>query len=253
MQRFTGRTALITGAASGIGRATAHRLAREGARLVLADFDRDGARRVAAEIAEAGAASMTVVQFDAVDPASCTAMVDGALASLGDIDILCNIAGIWDWGHFADFPAEAWERVLRIDLSSVFYITQRALPSLLRRKGSVVNMASAAALTGLAYNAAYCAAKAGLVALTKSIAVEYAAQGLRVNAICPGGVATAITTKARAVPDADPKLLVERHFPKTGKFCEPEEIAAAVAYLASDEACNITGITLTIDGGQLAG
>jgi meso-butanediol dehydrogenase/(S,S)-butanediol dehydrogenase/diacetyl reductase len=253
MLRFTGRTALVTGAASGIGRATALRLSGEGARVVLADFDAPGARLVAAAIAETGVPASPVVQFDAADPASCTSRVDRALASGGDIDILCNIAGIWDWGHFADFPADAWERVLRIDLSSVFYITQRALPSLLRRKGTVVNMASAAALTGLAYNAAYCAAKAGLVALTKSIAVEYAAQGLRVNAICPGGVATAITAKARAVPDADPKLLVERHFPKTGKLCEPEEIAAAVAYLASDEACNITGIALSIDGGQLAG
>jgi meso-butanediol dehydrogenase / (S,S)-butanediol dehydrogenase / diacetyl reductase len=253
MKRFSGRTAIVTGAAAGIGRATAIRLANEGARLVLADYDARGAESVATAIAVSGGEQATVVEFDAGEPASCIAMVDSSLATLSELDLLCNIAGIWDWGHFADFPADAWERVLRVDLSSAFYITQRALPALLRRKGNVVNMASAAALTGLAYNAAYCAAKAGLVAMTKSIAVEYAAKGLRANAICPGGVATAITAKARAVPDADPKLLVERHFPKTGKFCEPEEIAAAVAYLASDEACNITGIALTIDGGQLAG
>ncbi len=253
MLRFAGKAALVTGAAAGIGRATAHRLAGEGARLVLADYDARSAERVAREIAEAGGAQAAVVQFDAADAASCTSMVDRSLAELGELDVLCNIAGIWDWGHFADFPADAWERVLRVDLSSIFYITQRALPALLRRNGNVVNMASAAALTGLAYNAAYCAAKAGLVGLTKSIAVELAAKGVRVNAICPGGVATSITAKARAVPDADPKLLVERHFPKTGRLCEPEEIAAAVAYLASDEARNITGITLTIDGGQLAG
>ncbi|HEX9773075.1 MAG TPA: SDR family NAD(P)-dependent oxidoreductase, partial [Steroidobacteraceae bacterium] len=110
MKRFAGKTAIVTGAAAGIGRATAFRLANEGARLVLADYDVPSAEKVAHEIAGSGNAQAAVVQFDAADPASCTAMVDRSLAALGELDVLCNIAGIWDWGHFADFPADAWER-----------------------------------------------------------------------------------------------------------------------------------------------
>jgi meso-butanediol dehydrogenase / (S,S)-butanediol dehydrogenase / diacetyl reductase len=252
-ERFADKTVLVTGAASGIGKATAQRFGAEGATLVLADYDEAGVRAVAQEIASTAHVRTFVIGFDAAEPESCRSMVDRAVADAGGIDVLCNIAGIYDWGHFGDFPADAWERLIRIDLSSIFYITQRALPHLLARRGNVVNMASAAGLMGLAYNAGYCAAKAGVIALTKSIAVEFASQGLRANAVCPGGVDTPINAKARKVEGVDPKLLQERHWPKTGRMCEAGEVAAAVAYLASDEAANVTGIAFSIDGGQTAG
>lgn len=256
MQRFTGKRVLVTGGASGIGRATAERLGAEGAHLVLADFDIEGARRVAADIAAQHGVRASAVAFDAALAQSCRDMVDAAAAELGGLDVLCNIAGIMDWGAFAEFSEQAWERMLRIDLSSVFYVTQRAIPHLIASRGNVVSIASAAALTGLPYVAAYAAAKAGVVALTKSVAVEFAAAGVRANAICPGGVKTPMhdkTTNPAGVDQSMVQKVAERHWPKLGELCEASDIAAAIAHLASDEARFVTGIVHIVDGGQLAG
>ena len=255
-QRFTGKRVLVTGGASGIGRATAEQLGREGASLVLADFDIEGARRVARTIADETGVEAHAVQFDAADPDSCRAMVDGAVKILGGLDVLCNIAGIMDWGGFLEFPEAAWERMLRIDLSSVFYISQRAMPHLIERRGNIVSIASAAGLTGLPYIAAYAAAKAGVIALTRSMAVEFAPDGVRVNAIAPGGVKTPMHAKSTdpvGVDQAMVQKLGERHWPKLGELCEPEDIALAIAYLASNDARLVTGIVHVVDGGQLAG
>lgn len=255
-KRFAGKNVLVTGGASGIGRATAEQLGAEGAHLVLADFDFHGAQQVAAAIAKKESVLATAIAFDAADPGSCRDMVDAAAATLGSIDVLCNIAGIMDWGGFCDFTEAAWERMLRIDLSSVFYISQRAMPHLIKSRGNIVSISSAAALTGLPYVAAYAAAKAGVVALTKSMAVEFAAQGVRVNAIAPGGVKTPMHTKSTDPVGVDQSLvqkLGERHWPKLGELCDAVDIALAVAYLASNDARMITGIVHIIDGGQLAG
>jgi len=256
IQRFAGKRALVTGGASGIGRATAERLGAEGANLVLADFDIEGARAVAATISARHGVTVSAVPFDAGKAESCRAMVDEAVKALGGIDVLCNIAGIMDWGAFCEFSEAAWERMLSIDLSSVFYITQRAMPHLIRSRGNVVSIASAAGLTGLPYVTAYAAAKAGVIAITKSIAVEFAAQGVRANAIAPGGVKTPMHDKSTnpvGVDQAMVQKVGERHWPKLGELCEPEDIAAAVAHLASDEARYVTGIVHIVDGGQLAG
>jgi NAD(P)-dependent dehydrogenase (short-subunit alcohol dehydrogenase family) len=255
-RRFDGKNVLVTGGASGIGRATAERLGAEGGNLVLADFDIEGARAVAAAIAARNGVRAVAVHFDAADPASCRSMVDAATQELGALDVLCNIAGIMDWGGFCEFSESAWERMLRIDLSSVFYISQRALPHLIKSKGNIVSIASAAGLTGLPYVAAYASAKAGVIALTKSIAVEFAAQGVRANAIAPGGVKTPMHDKSTDPVGVDQSMvqkLAERHWPKLGELCEPEDIALAVAYLASAEARFVTGIVHVVDGGQLAG
>lgn len=256
IQRFAGKRVLVTGGASGIGRATAERLGAEGATLALADFDIEGARAVAALISSKSGVTATAIAFDAGQPESCRTMVDEAVNALGGIDVLCNIAGIMDWGAFCEFSEQAWERMLRIDLSSVFYITQRAMPHLIQSRGNVVSIASAAGLTGLPYVTAYAAAKAGVIAITKSIAVEFAAQGVRANAIAPGGVKTPMHTKSTnpvGVDQAMVQKVGERHWPKLGELCEPEDIAAAVAHLASDEARFVTGIVHIVDGGQLAG
>lgn len=255
-QRFADKTVLVTGGASGIGRATAERLGAEGASLVLADFDIAGARTVAAAISAQHGVRAGAVAFDAADPESCRTMVDAAVAELGRLDVLCNIAGIMDWGGFCDYPEASWERMLRIDLSSVFYVSQRAMPHLLKTRGNIVSIASAAGLTGMPYVAAYAAAKAGVVALTKSMAVEFAAQGVRANAIAPGGVKTPMhdkTTNPAGVDQAMVAKLAERHWPKLGELCEAEDIALAVAYLASADARFVTGIVHVVDGGQLAG
>jgi meso-butanediol dehydrogenase / (S,S)-butanediol dehydrogenase / diacetyl reductase len=255
-KRFAGKNVLVTGGASGIGRATAEQLGAEGAHLVLADFDFDGAQEVAAAIAKKDGVRATAIAFDAADPSSCRDMVDAVAATLGGIDVLCNIAGIMDWGGFCDFSEAAWERMLRIDLSSVFYISQRAMPHLIKTKGNIVSISSAAALTGLPYVAAYAAAKAGVIALTKSMAVEFAAQGVRANAIAPGGVKTPMHAKSTDPIGVDQSMvqkLGERHWPKLGELCEAEDIALAVAYLASNDARLVTGIVHIVDGGQLAG
>ncbi|SNS25706.1 NAD(P)-dependent dehydrogenase, short-chain alcohol dehydrogenase family [Sphingomonas laterariae] len=244
--RLDGRVAIVTGAASGIGRATAQRLAREGARLILADLNRDGLATVQAETGG------DIFAFDAGDAQSCRDLVAQAVANAGRIDILANIAGIMDWGPMADFDDDRWERMLRINLSGAWHMCRAAMPHLVQTKGVIVNMSSAAGLVGIPYTTAYCAAKAGVVALTKSLAVEFAAAGVRVNAICPTGVKTAMHG-AVALPDGVDMDLVMRNSPKLGDLCDPEDIAAAVAFLASDDARKITGIAMPVDAGQTAG
>lgn len=252
-QRFKNKSIVVTGGASGIGKATAERLAVEGADLVIADINIAHAQEVAEALGAQYGAKIFSIAFNAAQAESCRSMVAESVAALGRLDVLCNIAGIMDWGHFTSFPAERWERMMQINLSSVFYVSQAAIPHLLKTKGNIVNMASAAGLMGIPYTAAYCAAKAGVIAVTKSLAVEFAAAGVRVNAIAPGGVKTPMT--AGAVPEGINMKLIDRLNAKLGEgeMCEPADIAAAVAYLASEEARYVTGIVHSIDGGQTAG
>ena len=181
-------------------------------------------------------------------------MVDRAVDALGRLDVVMNIAGIFDWNHFTDFPDEAWDRIIGIDLSSLFHISKRAMPHLVATKGNIVNASSTAGIKGQAYCAAYCAAKHGVIGLTKSLSIEYAAAGVRVNAVCPGGIATALSDKVTWVNTFDVALVSLLNSKMNGgAMAEPEEVAAIFAYLASDEGRYITGATFAIDGGQLAG
>lgn len=254
-RRFDGKRILVTGAASGIGKATAERLAAEGATLVLADLNAEGVRAHAESLARQQGVKAYPVAFNAADAASCRQLVDTAVDHLGGLHVVANIAGIMDWGPLDSFGEERWERMLRINLSSVFHICQRAMPHLVRSGGNIVNMASAAALVGIAYTTAYCAAKAGVVALTKSLAVEFAAQNVRVNAICPGGVRTPMNSGAASFPEGVDVSLLMRHASKLKglDFCEPQDIAHAVAFLASDDARFASGTILSVDGAQTAG
>ena len=243
---------LVTGAASGIGKATAEAFANTGADVVVADYNIDQAEEVAKHlIAECGVNAFAV-EYDAASADSCRQMVDRALEKLGQLDVLCNVAGIMSCGHFADYEEEAWERMLRVNLSGVFYVTQRAIQALLENKGNIVSVASAAGLLGVPYTAAYCAAKAGVIAMTKSLAVEYAARGVRANAVCPGQVNTPMDQSTTYPDNIDVKLLM-RGVTKTGLISEPEDIANAIVFLASDASRNITGIALSVDDGHLAG
>lgn len=243
---------LVTGGASGIGKATAAAFAQQGADVVVADFNIEQAETVAAALSELPEVNAFAVQYDAAEPESCRTMVDQALAKLGRLDVLCNVAGIMDTGHFADYEEDAWERVLRINQSGVFYVTQRAIAALLESRGNVVSVASAAGLLGMPYSVAYCAAKAAVVSMTKCLAVEYAARGVRANVVCPGQVKTPMNQTTTYPDNIDVQLLM-RNMTKTGMVSEPEDIANAILFLAADSARNITGAVLNVDDGQLAG
>jgi len=243
--------ALVTGAASGIGRATAQRLAAEGAQVFAADRDETRLADTVAQILAAGG-DATAHRLDVSDAAACRAAIDSAVARYGRLDVLANVAGVMHWGHLADVSEADWERTLGINLSGVFFLCQAALPHLLATRGVIVNVASAAALKGQAYTAPYCVSKAGVVSLTKCLAVEFAKRGLRAVAICPGGVNTPLNADLK-LPEGADKALFQRLLPLSFPIAEPEEIAAAVAYLASAEARFVNGAVFSIDGGQTAG
>lgn len=251
MQRFAGKVAMVTGAASGIGRATALRLAGEGADLFITDINADALEETAATIREAGQKVICHV-FDVADPEQCSAAVSKAVGDLGKLDVLCNIAGIHFARHLADISPQDWRRMSSINLDSVFYLCQAAMPHLIESKGNIVNMASTAGLEGQIYNTAYCATKGGVVMMSKALAVEFATSGVRVNSVCPGGVKTALTD-AFAMPENPDMNLFSRMFSLNGEMCEPEQIADAVAFLAAEDSSFITGIALPVDGGQTTG
>jgi meso-butanediol dehydrogenase/(S,S)-butanediol dehydrogenase/diacetyl reductase len=245
--RFLGKKILVTGAASGIGRATAIRFASEGAKVTIGDINEAGLR----ETADMMDGAAQIKPFDAADTESCRALV--AAAATDGLDVLCNISGLLKWGPSIDFAVEDFERILKINTTSVFLLCQAALPHLIESKGNIVNTASTAALQGIAYTIAYSASKHAVAAITKGLAIEFAAKGVRINAICPGHVNTPMGNAAPPAGDVNWDLVM-RNAPKLENgSCEPEDIAALFAYLASDEARKITGSLFTIDGGQLAG
>ena len=243
--RFAGKKVLVTGAASGIGRATALLMAREGAQVTIGDINEAGLAETAALIGEAS----RPVPYNAEDHASCRALVDAAAQD--GLDVLCNVAGMLKWGPTDSFAVEDFERILRINTTSVFVLCQAALPHLVASKGNVVNIGSTSGLRGMIYTAAYCASKHAVVGMTTALAAEYAAQGVRVNAVCPGQVATPMVTQAPPQGELDWGMVM-RGAPKLADgICQPEDIAEAVAYLASDQARKATGTLLVVDGGQL--
>ena len=246
--RFERKVAIITGAGSGIGRAVAQRFAREGAKLVLGDINSGGLDETAESI---GDAMCDVI--DVSHPVECAGFVERTVAETGQLDILCNIAGILDFSPLADLTAERWTRTIAVNLGGAFHMSRAAMPHLIDRRGNIVNMASAAGLVGIPFNAAYCASKHGVVGLTRSLALEFANAGVRVNAVCPTGVKTPMVS-APFPPGIDIDLVM-RAAPwlDGGEMCEPEDVADAVAFLASDEARRITGVAFPVDGGQTAG
>lgn len=242
-----GKKALVTGAASGIGRATAIRFAAEGAQVTIGDKNAEGLEETAALMASA-----PVVQpFDALDNASCQKLV--AVAAKDGLDVLCNISGVLKWGATETFSLEDFDIVMRVNTHSVFTLCKAALPHLVESRGNIVNTASAAGLVGIAYSAAYAASKHAVIGLTKSLALEYAARGVRVNAICPGQVNTPMTQQTEWPQDVDYSLLM-RNAPKLlDGSCDPSDIAEMFAFLASDRASKISGAAFSIDGCQVAG
>ena len=248
MRRFEGKVVLVTGAASGIGRATVERLASEGAKLFCADVQADALQETAKRAVELGAEADARV-CDVSSEADAVASVAACVTRFGRLDSLCHVAGILRFAHTHEMSFADWRKIQSVNLDGTFLMCRAALPHLLASGGNIVNVSSVAALAGLAYGAAYGASKGGVLAFTRALAVEYGKQGVRVNAVCPGGVNTPLTKNFR-VPENPDLALFSRLSSLVQPMAEPGEIAGAVAYLASDEARFITGDSLTIDGGQ---
>lgn len=244
MQRYSDRTVLLTGGASGIGRATVHRLVDEGAAVVAVDVAGDGLAETAAGATRPHAVHPVV--GDVSDPDLAPAAVAESLERTGRLDLLVNAAGILRFEHSHEADLDAWEHILAVNLTGAFRFCRAAIPALLDGGGAIVNVASTSSRFGHPWAAAYAASKGGLLALTKTLAVEYATQGLRVNAVCPGSIDTPITGAFHLPEGADGRLL-RRIMSPTG-MAGPEVVAAAIAYLGSDDATHVNGEDLRVDG-----
>ncbi len=245
-----GKSALITGAAAGLGRATALRLARAGADLCLLDINAEGLNATAAE-AQALGVRTVVIAADIGEVENCQRAVATAVQTFNRLDALCNVAALFIPCHAGQMNVEQWNKTIAVNLSAPFHLIQAAIPHLLATNGAVVNVTSCAAHKGQAYTAAYCATKAGLSHLTKSLAMEYMHKPIRFNAVAPGGMMTALAAGFRNLQDADPTL-IQRYSPLRG-MNEIDDVAEMVAFLASDAARGYHGACINIDNGVTAG
>jgi NAD(P)-dependent dehydrogenase (short-subunit alcohol dehydrogenase family) len=251
------RVALVTGAASGIGRATADRLGADGLRMFLVDRDGPGLERAVAELTAAGVASAG----EAIDLASvggCERAVEAAVAWGGRLDALVNCAGLWVEGPSDAMTEADWDRVVDVNLKATFFMCRYAIPALERTGGCIVNLASDAGLWGNKGAAIYCASKGGVVVLTKALAVELAARGVRANVVCPGDVdSPMIQYQADTFGGGDPegylRDLLAAYPQRPARFIRPAEVAELIRYLTTPEAAPITGAAISIDFGLTAG
>jgi len=253
--RFAGRVAVVTGAASGIGKATAARLAREGARVAAVDRHLVGAEETAAAIRAAGGTARAYA-CDVADSAQVAAAAQAIEHDLSSVDVLANVAGIGDavGSDITELDDARWNLVLAVNLSGTFYWCRALLPGMAARGcGAVVNVSSLAGRSKSANaGAAYTASKAGLLGLTRHLAFDYGPRGVRVNAICPGGVDTPLLRAGRAgetPEERSVRLTAYGHFMPIKRISTPDEQAAAIAFLASDEASYINGVSLDVNGG----
>ncbi|MGH9049484.1 MAG: SDR family NAD(P)-dependent oxidoreductase [Acidimicrobiia bacterium] len=247
--RFTDRVAIVTGAGSGLGRATARRFADEGASVAAVDVATDAAEKVVAEIAESGGRARAVTA-DVSDPASVRAAVDEVAAQLGRPQIVVNCAGIGGFAHSTEESHERWSAIIDVNLTGTFLVCQAALPHLLDGGGAIVNVASNAGLMGTPYSAAYCASKGGVVNLTRALALEYVTRGVRVNAVAPGGMNTPMIAGFSMPEGVDLKEFARVTSPLG--YSEPEELAGLIAFVASDDARYMVGSIVSMDGGITA-
>jgi NAD(P)-dependent dehydrogenase (short-subunit alcohol dehydrogenase family) len=251
-QRFTDRVAYVTGAASGVGRATAQQLAAEGARVCAVDVNEAGLHETVASI-RAASGTAEAIACSVADASAVRASFDAAISTFGRLDILVNAAGAGRSLRFEEIDEEEWHRVVNVNLHGAFRTMKAAIPHLLAQPGgNIVNVASIAGMRGQAYNAHYCASKAGLVNLTRSVAVEFASRGLRANCICPGGIKTPFVRNFIPRPDFEQNLVAYYSPPIPHQLCDPPDVAKLIAFVASDDAKYMNGAALISDGGTLA-
>lgn len=248
---MTGRAALVTGAAAGLGRATALILARAGANICLVDINAEALEQTASEVRELGVEALVQAADLSSGADTCRGIVAAAIDTFGRLDAVCNVAAVFIPTHATDMSDEAWNKTLAVNLSAPFHLARAAIPALLENDGAVVNVTSCAAHMGQAYLAAYSATKAGLTHLTRSLAMEYMHQPIRFNAVAPGGMATALAAGLRDLPDPDPSLL-GRISPLRG-LVEIDDVAQMVAFLATPAARGYHGAVINIDNGITAG
>jgi NAD(P)-dependent dehydrogenase (short-subunit alcohol dehydrogenase family) len=247
---MTGKAALVTGAASGLGRATALALARAGAEICAVDVNPAGLEDTASAIRALGREAL-ICAADLAAAEKYSDAVETAVAAFGRLDALCNVAGLIIFTNSTEMAVADWNRTLAVNLTAPFLLSRAAIPHLLARDGAIVNVASSAAFIGEAYAAAYCASKAGLVQMTKSMAMEYMHKPIRINAVAPGGMMTNIGANLR-MPDGADLALIKRFSGMRG-LVEVEDVAAMIAHLASDAGRAFHGACVTMDRGITAG
>jgi NAD(P)-dependent dehydrogenase (short-subunit alcohol dehydrogenase family) len=246
MNRFTGKIAVVTGAGSGIAHATARRLASEEATVACVDIDEAAAQKTTGEIVESGGQA-TAYHCNVADPHNVRDTIAAVASDLGPPNVLCNIAGVGGFAHTTDVTFDEWQRVIAVNLNGTFLMCQAVLPHILDNGGNIVNTASNAGLQGLAYSAAYCASKGGVVQLTRALAIEYWKRGVRVNAVAPGGVDTPLSRGFVMPEGADMDFLTKMMAPLG--MAQPDDLASLFAYVASDEARYMTGAIVSMDAG----
>lgn len=253
MEQFNGKVVMVTGSASGIGKAVAETLAAAGAQVVAVDMAADGERALDGIFAAGGQAAF--VQCDVSSEDSVEKAVEFAIAKFGRLDGAANCAGIVAAAAlFADIDAEVWGRIMRVDLDGVFYCVKHQIRAMLASagKGSIVNVSSSLGMTAQPHQGAYVAAKHGVLGVTRAAAIDYADQGIRVNAVMPGMILTPMVKNAAEDPIYKPYVasMVQNH--PIGRLGEPEEVAEMIGWLLSDAASFVTGAAMAVDGGYLA-
>jgi NAD(P)-dependent dehydrogenase (short-subunit alcohol dehydrogenase family) len=252
--RLSGKVALITGGASGIGRETALLFAREGATVTVVDVDEDGGGGVVRKIVDSGGQA-TFVRCDVTSAADCQRAVLRTVSGLGGLDVLFNNAGIIRRSTVLDTTEEDWDLVMAVNVKSIFLLSRAAIPIMAQSGGGVIiNTASGWGLVGGRRAASYCASKGAVVNLTRAMALDHGRQNIRVNCVCPGDTDTPLLhAEARQLGQPEQQFLAESAQRPLQRIGTPEEIAQAVLYLASDASSFVTGTALVVDGGGLAG
>jgi NAD(P)-dependent dehydrogenase (short-subunit alcohol dehydrogenase family) len=249
MTRFKERTVLITGAGSGIGRATAERFGSEGAAVVCVDINEKGVEETASAVRAAGGEALALV-CDVSRAAAVEETFAKAIDRYKRLDVLANVAGVGGFRRLTETTLDEWNRTIGVNLTGTFLTCQKAISHILATRGAIINVASVAGLRSHPFSAAYCASKGGVVTMTKALAVEYGRKGVRINCVCPGGVETPLIQNFQLPEGANPNVLA-RIMP-LGRMGKPEEVAGTIAFLASDDAMYINGAAIVVDGGMIA-